>query len=100
MKNLTIDQLVYYLTFQKFLKDLCIQDFLLAMVENCKKALDHVLLTDLSKAFDCLLHNHIISKLQGCGFLIQPLKLINRYLTERKQSVKTNYQFSSSGWIS
>ena len=48
-KNLTVDQLVYYLTFQKFLKDafidkfqnileLCYQNF--TMVENCIKALD------------------------------------------------------------
>ena len=42
-----------------FRKGYSTQDCLLAMVENCKKALDQgneygALLTDLSKAFDCL----------------------------------------------
>ena len=102
-----MDQLVYYLTFQiqKFLKDACIskfqnflklcskfqcsfrkgysaQDCLLAMVENCKKALDQgneygALLTDLSKAFDCLLHDLIVAKLHAYGFSTESLKLIN-----------------------
>ena len=76
------------------------QDCLLAMVENCKKVLDQgnkygALLTDLSKAFDCLPHDIIVAKLYAYGFLIEPLKLINSQLTERKQSIKMNYQFSS-----
>ena len=104
LKKLTIDQLVYYRTSQKFLKDACIdkfqnilkllskfqcgfrkgystQDCLLGMVENCKKALDQgneygALLTDLSKAFDCLPHDLIVAKLHAYGFLIDSLKLI------------------------
>ena len=78
------------------------QDCLLAMVENCKKALDQgneygALLTDLFKAFNCLPHDLIVAKLHAYGFSIDSLKLINSYLTERKQRVKINDQFSS--WL-
>ena len=76
-----------------FRKGYSTQDCLLAMVENCKKALDQgnecgALLTDLSKAFDCLPHDLIVAKLHAYGFSIDSLKLINSYLTERKQRVK------------
>ena len=72
------------------------------MVENCKKALDQgnkygALLTDLSKSFDCFPHDLIVAKLHAYGFSIESLKLINSYLTERKQRVKVNDQFSS--WL-
>ena len=85
-----------------FRKGYSTQDCLLAMVENCKKALDQgneygVLLTDLSKAFDCLPHDLIVAKLHAYGLSIDSLKLINSYLTERKQRVKINDQFSS--WL-
>ena len=72
------------------------------MVENCKKALDQgyeygALLTDLSKAFDCPPRDLIVAKLHAYGFSIESLKLINSYLTDRKQRVKMNDQFSS--WL-
>ena len=75
-------------------------DCLLAMVENCKKALDQGneychLLTDLSKAFDYLPNDLIIAKLHAYGFLIESLKPMNSYLTESKQRVKINDKFSS-----
>ena len=54
------------------------------------------LLTDLSKTFDCLPHDLIVGK-RTCGFLIELLKLITSYLTERKQRVKIKDQFSS--WL-
>ena len=71
------------------------------MVENCKKALNQgneydALLTDLSKAFECFQHDLIVAKLHAYGFSIESLKLINNYLTENKQRVKMNDQFSSS----
>ena len=70
------------------------------MVVNIKNALDQgkeygALLTDLSKAFDCLSHDLIVAKLHVYGFSTESLKLINNYLTKRKQRVKINDQFSS-----
>ena len=69
------------------------QDCLLAIALNCEKALDQgkeylALLTGLSKDFDCLSHDFIVPKLHAYRFLIELLKLINSYLTERKQRVK------------
>ena len=126
LKKQTIDQLAYYRTFRKFLKDACIDKFeriLKLCYQNfnvvfgkgiapktvykpwqktSKKVLDQgneygALLTDLSKAFDCLLHDLIVAKLHAYSFSIDSLKLINSYLTERKQKVKINDQFSS--WL-
>ena len=83
-----------------FRKGYSTQNFLLAMVGNCKKALEQgkeygALLTDLSEAFDCHLHDLIVVKLDAYGFSIESLKLINSYLTKRKQRVKINDPFSS-----
>ena len=69
------------------------QDCLLPMVENCKEVLDQgneygALLTDLSETFDCLPHYLIFVKLHAYGFSMESLKLINSYLTKRKQRVK------------
>ena len=43
------------------------------------------LLTDLSKAFDCLSHELIIAKLNVYGFSLSALNLMQSYLSERKQ---------------
>ena len=72
------------------------------MVVNSIKVLDKgkeygALLTDLSKAFDCLAHDLIVAKPHGYGFLIESLKLINSFLTERRQRVESNAHFSS--WV-
>ena len=53
------------------------------------------LLTDLSKAFDFILHDLIIAKLEAYGFHIDALKLIHDYLSNRKQRVKVNNTYSS-----
>ena len=70
------------------------------MVVNCKKALDQgkeycAFLTELSRAFDCISHDLIVAKLHSYGFPIESLKLINSYLSERKQRFKIDDQFSS-----
>ena len=52
------------------------------------------LLTDLSKAFDCLPHDLLIAKLDAYGFNYQSLKVIYSYLTNRYQRVRINSQFS------
>ena len=54
-----------------------------------------MLLTDLSKAFDCLVHDLLIAKLHAYGFDYRSLKLIYSYLTGRLQRVRINASFSS-----
>ena len=76
------------------------QQCLLAMIEKWKKAVDNgnvfgALLTDLSKAFDCLPHDLIIAKLKSYGFNLTALNLIHNYLTKRKQRTKINHSYSS-----
>ena len=75
------------------------QHCLLAMPEKWKSAADKgklfgALLTDLSKAFDCLPHELLLAKLQAYGFSIAALRLIHSYLTNRKQRTKVNLSYS------
>ena len=70
------------------------------MIEKWRKFLHEggafgALLTDLSKAFDCLLHKLLIAKLHAYWVDISPLKLLHSYLTKRKQGVKLNGTYSS-----
>ena len=53
------------------------------------------LLTDLSKAFDCLNHELLIAKLHAYGLSLSSLKLVDDYLLNRKQRAKVNSKFSS-----
>ena len=48
------------------------------------------LLTELSKAFNCFPHDLIVAKLHAYGFSLESLKLLNSYLTDRKQRVTIN----------
>ena len=52
------------------------------------------LLTDLSKAFDCLDHELFIAKLSTHGFSLSALKLIHDYPSNRKQQIKINSSYS------
>ena len=52
-------------------------------------------MTDLSKAFDCLLHDLLIAKLHAYGFEIDSLRLIYSYLVGRKQRVKIDIEYST-----
>ena len=52
------------------------------------------LLTDLSKAFDCLLHDLLTAKLHVYGFGIDLLRLIYSYVVGRKQRVRINNEYS------
>ena len=74
------------------------QDCLLAMLENWKNEIDKgkvfgALLTDLSKAFDCLSHELIIAKLNAYGFSLPASKLVHNYLLSTTHTVhgKTFY---------
>ena len=62
------------------------QHSLLLMVEKLKKSLDNsgvgrMLLIDLSKAFDCLRHDLLISKLAAYGFDQPSLSVIFSYFS-------------------
>ena len=70
------------------------------MLEKWKSAIDNkkmfgALLTDLSKAFDCLSHDLLIAKLNAYGFSIAALRLVQNYLSNRTQRTKMNSDFSS-----
>ena len=65
------------------------QHCLLFMLEKLKEALDKglttgILLTDLTKAFDCISHDLLVAKLYAYGFSKMLLKLIYDYLSGRK----------------
>ena len=53
------------------------------------------LLMDLSKAFGCLSHDLLIAKLNVYGFSMAALRLIQNYLSNRKQRTKINAEYSS-----
>ena len=53
------------------------------------------LLIDLSKAFDCLLHELLIVKLAVYGFSRSALKLLYTYLFNKKQRTKISVFYSS-----
>jgi ribonuclease P/MRP protein subunit RPP40 len=91
------DKLSIYLC--GFRKGMSAQNCLLFLIEKWRKCLDKtgkcgVLLTDLSKAFDCLVHDLLIAKLHAYGFDYLSLKLILSYLTDRGQRVRINASFS------
>ena len=72
---------------------------LTAMLEQWKKALDNrgtagAILTDLSKAFDCLNYNLLLAKMEAYGFDKSALEFIQSYLKGRKQRTKVNDSFS------
>ena len=76
------------------------QQCLLALLEKWKAAVDKgkvfgALLTDLSKAFDCLNHELLIAKLNVHGFTLPALKLVHDYLSGRKQRTRVNNSYST-----
>ena len=71
------------------------------MIEKWKKIVDcggvfGALLTDLSKAIDCILRDLFIAKLEAYGFQADALNLVYDYLSNRKQRVKIKETFSCS----
>ena len=83
-----------------FRKGFSTQQCLMVMLEFWKRGIDKgkeggALLTDLSKAFDCLNHELLIAKLEAYGFDHDSLLYIYSYLSNRKQRTKINNYFSS-----
>ena len=76
------------------------QHCLLYMLEKIKMSLDKemhtgILLTDLSRAFDCISHELLIAKLYAYGFSKISLSLISDYFCGRKQRTKVRDKYSS-----
>ena len=75
---------------------------MLHFINICKKALDDgnvcmALLTDLSKAFDCLPYRLLICKLRSYGLSVNACELLKSYFCERKQRVKLGDKYSD--WL-
>ena len=73
---------------------------ILVMIEMWRKALDEkkvvgAVLTDLSKAFDCLPHDLLIAKLHAYGFERSALNFILSYLTDRTQRTQVDGEYSN-----
>ena len=62
---------------------------------DCKVYVFGALLTDLSKAFDCLPYNLLIAKLNAYGFDNNAVRFVYDYLTSRKQRSKMSDAYSS-----
>ena len=72
----------------------------LMMLETWKEARDNkeafgTLLTDISKAFDCLSHDLLIAKLRAYGLDLASLEILRDYLTNIKQRTKVHSFYSS-----
>ena len=96
MKDYLVEQLLKFFdnTLSKFQcgfrKGYGTQHCLVLMLEIWKGATDNnkafgALLTDLSKAFDCLSHDLLIAKLHAYGLDIDSLNIPQDYLSSRKQ---------------
>ena len=72
------------------------------MTERWKECLESngacaALLTDLSKAFDCLPHSCLIAKLHAYRFDKTSTEYLKEYLSHQKQKIKIDKTFSN--WI-
>ena len=56
------------------------------------------LMTEPSKAFDCLHHELLIAKLGAYGFDIKSEKLIQQYFSNRKQKQRVKAGNAYSSW--
>ena len=100
-KQMTTFMDKYFSKFQcGFRKGYSTQQRLIALIEKWESAVDSeksfgVLLTDLSKAFDCLPHKLPLAKFNAYGFSLSALRLIYNYLFNRQQRTKINASYSS-----
>ena len=83
-----------------FRKCFSAQHCLVSVLEKWKSATDNkksfgALLTDLSKAFDCLSHERLIAKLNVYRFNMSALRFVHSYLKNRMQRTKINSEYSS-----
>ena len=83
-----------------FRKGFSSQYCLLVMLETFKEAIDRgnqfgTLLTDISKAFDCINHKLLIAKLYEYGVSSSALNITSSYLKHRTQRTKINDCFNA-----
>ena len=88
-------------------KNYSTQHVITRLVEEWRERLDEnfvvgAVLTDLSKAFNCIVHDLLIAKLAAYGFSNTALCYVYSYLNNRKQRVRisntySNYQKIISG---
>ena len=76
------------------------QTTLLRLLEDWKQALDNneyvaAILMDLSKAFDCLPHDILLSKLSAYGLSESAVSLMKSYLSDRTQQIRISSVVSS-----
>ena len=69
------------------------------MIDKWKNAVNNnkafgALLTDLSKAFDCICHDLLVAKLHAYGLSLPALKMIQAYVLNRKQRTKIGPSYS------
>ena len=84
-----------------FRKGFNTQHAILYMIEKMKKARDNkqvssAILTDLSKAFDCVHHDLLIAKLNAYKVERKSLNFINEYLSDRWQKTKVGSSYSDA----
>ena len=84
----------------RFRKSFTPQNCLIKFLEQWKKSIDQGLvlgavLTNLSKAFDCLSHKLLVAELSAYGMGDSAVKFISDYLTNRKQRTKIDNNYSS-----
>ena len=58
-----------------------------------KGGIGGAILTDLSKAFGCILHDLLMAKLAAYGFDYQSLRIMESFLSNRQQRTKINNAF-------
>ena len=76
------------------------QHVMTRLVEEWREHLDKyfvvgAVLTDLSKAIDCIAHDLLVAKLAAYGFSDTALRYIYSYLSNREQCVRINNTFSN-----
>ena len=70
------------------------------MIDKWKKVFDNnnvfgALLTDLTKAFNCICHDLLVAELNGYILALPDLKMIQEYLQNQKQRTKIGPSYSS-----
>ena len=83
----------------KYSKKYSTQHVITRLIEEWRAHLDENFVVgaavDLSKAFDCIVHDLLIAKLAAYGFSDTALRYIYSYLSNRKQCVRINNTYSS-----